>query len=185
MVYVATTAHSHANRYLKDRAAADRLKICLDAAFGLQYLHSLDEPVIHGALKGSNIFISNDGKGLLADFGASNIIESPFTQSNGPGAGLRWMAPEIQGGTYTKACDIWAWGMTTLELVTGKQPFNSIKMPGTVLLRVAQGERPDAKEYDSPVLQGDLWWLLHSCWHQDPEKRPSINWVVRIMEAIL
>ncbi|KDQ12083.1 hypothetical protein BOTBODRAFT_176617 [Botryobasidium botryosum FD-172 SS1] len=178
-------SNGDANRYLKDKPAVDRLKICLDAAYGLRYLHSLPEPIIHGAMKGSNILISDDGKALLADFGMSNIIESPFTQSNGPGASFRWMAPEIQGGKYTKGCDIWAWGMTTLELVSGKQPFASIKMPGTVLLKVAQGERPDQKEYDSTVLKGNLWSLLQSCWHKDPEKRPSIDVVVKKMEAIL
>ncbi|KDQ08508.1 hypothetical protein BOTBODRAFT_567145 [Botryobasidium botryosum FD-172 SS1] len=171
--------------YLKDRPAADRLKICLNAAYGLRYLHSLEEPVIHGAMKGSNILISNDGKALLADFGMSSIIESLFTRSNGPGTSFRWMAPEIQGGKYTKGCDVWAWGMTTLELVSGMQPFASIKMPGAVLLKVAQGERPDAKEYKSTVLKGDLWSLLQSCWDKDPEKRPSIDVVVKKMEAIL
>lgn len=109
-------------------------------------------------------------------------------------------------GTYIKACDIWAWGMTTLEvcifayflsvsranltshmqLVTGKQPFSQIKMPSTVLLRISQGVLPDAKDYaDTPVLHGELWSLLQMCWQKEPEKRPDIAVVVTKMEAIV
>jgi len=180
-------SNGDATRYLADKSTAGRLKICLDIAYGLDYLHHLKEPIVHGAIKGENVLISDDGKALLADFGVSNLIESPFTQSNGPGANYRWMAPEIQGGggNLTKACDVWSWGMTTLELITGKPPFNSIRMPGTVLIKVAQGERPDPKEFDIPILQGELWSLLVVCWHKDPEKRPSIKEVVTKMEGIV
>lgn len=179
-------SNGDALRYLRGKPPRDVLNICLGAAYGLQYLHSLEPSVIHGALQGSNILISDEGRALLADFGVANLIESPFTQSNSPSSSFRWMSPEIQVGTYTKECDIWAWGMTTLELVTGKQPFSQIKMPGTVLLKVSEGVRPDAEDYaDTPVLRGELWSLLQMCWQQEPKKRPDIAVVVEKMEAIV
>ncbi|KDQ09301.1 hypothetical protein BOTBODRAFT_37212 [Botryobasidium botryosum FD-172 SS1] len=174
-----------ANRYLRDKPVADRLKICLGAAYGLQYLHSLEQPVIHTAMRGGHILISNDGKPLLADFGMSDIIGDLLNHTYDPGVGLRWMAPETLGGGCTKGSDIWSWGMTTVELVSGRQPFASIKVSGTVLLKVAQGMRPNPGEYTDTVLKDDLWSLLWACWYKDAEKRPSINAVVAKMEAIL
>ncbi|KDQ09935.1 hypothetical protein BOTBODRAFT_507200 [Botryobasidium botryosum FD-172 SS1] len=178
-----------ANRYLKDKSAAERLKICLDAARGLQYLHSLEQPVIYGTMSGGGILISNDGRALLADFGvpsATDILSPGDGRAgNSPSQIYRWMAPEMQSSTNTKSTDIWSWGMTTVELVSGKQPFPSFRMPGTILLKIAQGERPNPKEHDPAVLRGELWSLLQSCWHKDPEERPNIDVVVKKMEAIV
>ncbi|KDQ06496.1 hypothetical protein BOTBODRAFT_60565 [Botryobasidium botryosum FD-172 SS1] len=184
--------HGEANRYLKDKPAVERLKICLDAARGLQYLHSLEQLVIYGTMRGSGILISNDGKALLADFGvpsATDILSSADGRvGNNSYAIHRWMAPEMQNYTNTKSTDIWSWGMTTVELVSGKQPmqpFPSHKMPGTVMFKIAQGERPSPKEHDSAVLRGELWSLLQSCWYKDPEERPNVDVVAKKMEAIV
>lgn len=177
-------SNGNACRYLRDKSPAERLKVCLDAAYGLRYLHSLEQPVIHSDLRGSSILISDDGTALLTGFKISKT-DGVFTQSNGVPSLYRWMAPEIQNGELMTASDIWSWGMTTLELVTGKVPYSSVRLPGRVLLKVIRGERPNPKDYDTPALNGELWSLLEECWNMKPEKRPDINAVVKKMETIL
>ncbi|KDQ18548.1 hypothetical protein BOTBODRAFT_171371 [Botryobasidium botryosum FD-172 SS1] len=170
-------------RYLEKNPSADRIKLCLEVAYGLQYLHSKEEPIIHGGLKGTNVLISDEGSALLADFGFSNLLGAAFTNSAGSGNSLRWMAPEMQDGQLSKACDIWAWAMTSLELLSGKQPFYKTRMPAAVYNQISKGKRPEQSEYDAPDMSESMWSLLTSCW-TEAAQRPTIDEVVSQMEAI-
>jgi len=171
-------------RYLQKNPGADRLKICLEAGYGLQYLHSKKEPIIHGGVKGSNILIGDEGTAFV-DLDLSNVFESEMDDGTVyQGMKFRWMAPEMQEGELTKECDVWAWGMTMLELLTGKVPFYTMRMPGSVLMKIVSGVLPERKDYVSPDLDNNVWSLLQACWHMEPSKRPTIQEVVKQVEAI-
>ncbi|KIM68386.1 hypothetical protein SCLCIDRAFT_39501, partial [Scleroderma citrinum Foug A] len=77
----------------------DPRPLLADIASGLDYLHShASGPIIHGDLKGLNVLVSNDRRGLLSDFGYSAITKSTFSmQIDSPcqGGSLPWMAPEL------------------------------------------------------------------------------------------
>ncbi|KDQ14168.1 hypothetical protein BOTBODRAFT_352405 [Botryobasidium botryosum FD-172 SS1] len=156
-------SYGNAHQYLKGNPRADRIQICLEIAFGLQYMHNLDEPVIHGSVNGRNVLISDDGVALLSGFGLSGTSGSPFTADDVPCSSYRWMAPEISRGELTKEGDIWAWGMTALELLSGMQPFYANQSPMTVLMKTMKGERPQKL---------------------DPAGRPNIDEVVQTVKAI-
>lgn len=173
-----------APNYISRNPSTDRIKICLEVAYGLQYLHTLPEPIIHGGLQGSNVLIGDDGTAMLSDFGLSKVLESQFTQSNGPVSSCRWMAPEIQEGEFTVAVDIWSWAMTSLELLSGKYPFCKIKLPGRVLIVVSKGQLPERAEYEPPHIDDRIWALFRQCWKLDPAERPDIHYVVGQMEQI-
>jgi len=138
-----------APKYLKKTPNADRLKLILEIAYGLRYLHSQNPPIAHGSLQGSNVLIGDGGGALLADFGLSKALEDltavPFTQSTGANGCYRWMAPELHedGGQMTLKSDTYAWGMTALELYSDKVPYSKIKMPGSVVMEVAMGRTPE------------------------------------------
>ncbi|KDQ08166.1 hypothetical protein BOTBODRAFT_38152 [Botryobasidium botryosum FD-172 SS1] len=172
-----------APRYLGKNPDADRLKFCLEMAYGLRYLHTLQDPIIHGCLQGSNVLISDDITAMLADFGLSKVLGSQFTQSNGQEAAYRWMAPEIQNQDLTQACDIYSWAMTSLELLSGKVPFHTTKLPGQVLLKVVRGEHPSRSEYDCTI-DDRMWALFERCWSSDPKARPTIQEVISEVETI-
>ncbi|KDQ11303.1 hypothetical protein BOTBODRAFT_114594, partial [Botryobasidium botryosum FD-172 SS1] len=182
-----------ARAFLRAHPNANRHKLLRGVVAAVQYLHGLQPAVAHGDIKAANVLVQDDGEACLGDFGLSRFIQhvsTGFTTTVFSGT-PRWMAPELlfskndDVAPVTKEGDVYALGCLALELVSGMQPFTSIKMPGTVLLKIAQGERPNAKEYNSTVLKGDLWSLLELCWDKDPEKRPSIDVVVKKMEAIL
>lgn len=74
--------------------------------------------------------ISDDGHALLSDFGIANWFQSDYTMSES-GELLRWMAPEVPkpGGKLTTGADIWAWGMTALEVPRSLTPLKSTILP--------------------------------------------------------
>ncbi|KDQ09183.1 hypothetical protein BOTBODRAFT_37267 [Botryobasidium botryosum FD-172 SS1] len=169
-----------ARDYLKDKPVGVRMNVCLEVAYGLRYLHTLSPPVVLGSLKGSNVLISDEGAALLADFSVSNWFRSEYTDNDIPRTMFRWMAPEVPGAAFTKESDIWAWAMTTLELISGEDPFHMCVGPHSIGRKLSKGQ----PHYASLGFDANLWKLLESCWQSEPEKRPTIDRVVETMMTI-
>ncbi|KIM53139.1 hypothetical protein SCLCIDRAFT_460669 [Scleroderma citrinum Foug A] len=109
----------------------DPRPLILGIANGLHYLHTHEQgPIIHGGIKGANVLVSDDGHARLTDFGSCCFTEVSLGRViKGDLQGtLDWMAPEhlrVNADKFTMSTtsDVWAFGMTTLELFTGKRPF--------------------------------------------------------------
>ncbi|KIO04997.1 hypothetical protein M404DRAFT_45203, partial [Pisolithus tinctorius Marx 270] len=123
----------NANHYVQERDNDPR-PLVKDIALGLRYLHSRPGgPIVHGSLRGENVLITDDGRAVLTDFGLSFLYNSAFAMTTSPLAGgtLRWMAPELvsvmpaEDPQPTVEGDIWALGMTALELFTRKLPYHN------------------------------------------------------------
>ncbi|KAJ3903461.1 kinase-like domain-containing protein [Lentinula edodes] len=166
----------------------DYLKMIKHIALGLQVLHEMK--VVHGDIKASNIMISPEFEPLLADFGLSQIVEDitgiPFTQSRGVSDSYRWFAPEVcKGqGVLSARSDVYALGMTILELFTHQQPYQKIKHTTEVVIRREKGELPE-RPNEARILQRgldeQLWMLLEDCWRTTASERPKINEVIQRM----
>ncbi|EGO01758.1 hypothetical protein SERLA73DRAFT_177238 [Serpula lacrymans var. lacrymans S7.3] len=177
-----------APEYLNKYPDADHLAMIRGVAEGLRILHTMQPPVVHGNLKGSSIVIDSSGNPLLADFGFSKITEDitgvPFTMSTGISDSYRWLAPEliIDQGVLSTACDIYAFGMTVLELLTHKHPWEDVKRSTTVVIKVSQGQLP-SRPRDAVVvergLDGVVWGLLEKCWVTDSKERATIQQVLQ------
>ncbi|KAG6329782.1 hypothetical protein ID866_9307 [Astraeus odoratus] len=119
-----------------------------DIADGLQYLHN--QEILHGDLRGRNVLISEDGHALLADYGLSTLIETSFdtTAAVPIHPTVRWIAPEQidNDGKVTIQGDVWAFGMTALELFTRRPPYYDIPDTRSVILRIL--DRPPSRPSD-------------------------------------
>ncbi|QRW12627.1 kinase domain protein [Ceratobasidium sp. AG-Ba] len=116
---------------------------------------------------------------LLADFGNAKFPYDPtlrFTATSSSSSTLRYTAPEILkgDGVHTKEADVYAYGMTAFEVLTGEVPFADKSSLATVF-PVVMGKTPDRKKLllDNSALSDRLWGLLMQCWAYQPEVRPS------------
>ncbi|KAJ3344128.1 hypothetical protein HDU93_003291 [Gonapodya sp. JEL0774] len=93
-----------------------------DALRGLSYLHS--KGIVHHDIKAANILLDGAGVAKIADFGVSETLTGTLAQSKSKVVGSPyWMAPEILvGNTYSASVDVWAIGVTAIELLTGRPP---------------------------------------------------------------
>lgn len=192
-----------------DRAAelhwGRRLQFALDISCGMNFLHSRSPAVLHRDLKAMNCFIDKDWCALVGDFGMSKEIRMANSFASASSVGLqnpRWMAPEIiqndaYGAAtecseipYTRASDVFAFGMLLYEILTWVVPWKRARDVFEIRVNVLQGKRPEipsiaripgvAEDNNGFIESGgyeNFINLMKSCWDQDPNKRPSFGMV--------
>ncbi|KAM1513731.1 hypothetical protein ACFX1Z_025127 [Malus domestica] len=104
-----------------------RLKIAVDVARGLEYLHEhCNPPVVHRDLKSSNILLDSNFNAKLSDFGlavTSGVKDEDNIKLSGA---LGYVAPEyISDGQLTDKSDVYAFGVVLLELLIGRKSVES------------------------------------------------------------
>ncbi|KAG9098026.1 hypothetical protein FRC06_006900 [Ceratobasidium sp. 370] len=116
---------------------------------GLEYIHGVG--MVHGDLKANNILVSAEGVVKLSDFGNSVMANHSlaFSATSIAGGGTaRWMAPELikreDGTTADRSmpADIYAFGMTILEVVTSRKPYSEYKREQGATLAAIGGKHP-------------------------------------------
>ncbi|KAF8606347.1 kinase-like protein [Ceratobasidium sp. AG-I] len=164
--------------YLQRERSSNRPNICLQVADGLSYLHQ--RGIVHGDLKGANILVSDSGIPLLTDFGNSTLQMSSLqftSKSTDRCYTLRWTAPELltEKGPANAEADIYAFGMTILEIITGCAPYAGWG-DMAVMHKIIQGIIPERPENHLPrtCKAGEVVWeLLKQCWARSPKSRPT------------
>jgi serine/threonine protein kinase len=111
-----------------------RMKIALDAARGLAYLHEDSQPsVIHRDFKASNILLENNFNAKVADFGLAK--QAPEGRGNHLSTRVMgtfgYVAPEyaMTGHLLVKS-DVYSYGVVLLELLTGRKPVDMSQPSG-------------------------------------------------------
>lgn len=106
----------------------NRIKIALDVARGLEYLHEhCHPPVIHRDLKSSNILLHSNFNAKLSDFGLA-VLGGAQNKNNIKLSGtLGYVAPEYMlDGKLTDKSDVYAFGVVLLELLLGRRPVEKL-----------------------------------------------------------
>ncbi|KAG8763322.1 hypothetical protein FRC11_004754 [Ceratobasidium sp. 423] len=195
-----------AAEWVRTRNDADRLKLLLEIARGLEYLHLRSPAVIHGDLRLANVLISDCGSACITDFGLARVLEgltlTPVSRQLGGAGATRWMALELllpapmpdsscsdlhseaeSEATVTRETDMWSWGMTALEAMTAQPPYSHRRRDTQVMLDIIGGVLPTRPRtgFLSRSDGDGLWALMERCWKADPRERPSSSEVVAEM----
>ncbi|XAR67831.1 Non-specific serine/threonine protein kinase [Bertholletia excelsa] len=102
-----------------------RLRIALDVARGLEFLHECcNPPVIHRGLKSTNILLDSNFIAKISDFGLARASGRSQSKDSIEVSGTsEYIAPEYHlGGNLTDKSDVYAFGIVLLELLTGRKP---------------------------------------------------------------
>jgi len=169
-----------------------RVKVALDAALGLTYLHECN--VIHRDFKPSNILLDSDYNARLTDFGMAK---------EGPEGGESHISTRVMGtlgyldpaymqtGRLTRKSDTYSYGIMLLELLSGRksQEENLTKWARPLLAQ----RKPDVQQLVDPRLEDKyskpgatkLAILAKHCIDDDPVSRPEMKVLVESLKRIM
>ena len=176
---------------LQDQLAAQNrltsrrvMEIALDLADALTRTHRLG--IIHRDLKPANVLLAEDGTPRLTDFGCAFLTDqAPLTQAGVVVGTAHYLSPEACcGEPFDTRADIWAFGVTLYELLSGQRPFTGSNFTGTITAILTQPV-PDLATLVSEI-PGPLVSLIQRMLEKDPKKRiSSVRLVGAELEAIL
>jgi len=162
-----------------------RLKIARDVANGMNYMHTLQPPIMHLDLKSPNVLISSlheDDVAMakVSDFGLSSTAEMQYVRLvNNP----VWLAPEIiQGEGYSLSADMYSYGVILFELLSMGSFFSEMDFMSDIELAVASGKRPDLLSLSGFSAFKEL---IVNCWAQLPKERLAFQEVLTLLIPIV
>jgi len=104
----------------------DVKQIAIDILNGLNYLHSLSEPIIHNEITPQNIMLDLAGNTPVAkiiDFGYARSFHQPSKSYNKKGLNLNYVASECFNNLYSPQSDLFSVGAIIYHLLFGMPPW--------------------------------------------------------------
>ncbi|XP_072222149.1 mitogen-activated protein kinase kinase kinase kinase 5 isoform X4 [Leuresthes tenuis] len=148
--------------------------VCRETIQGLGYLHSKGK--MHRDIKGANILLTDNGDVKLADFGVAAKITATIAKRKSFIGTPYWMAPEVaaveKNGGYNQLCDIWAVGITSIELAELQPPMFELH-PMRALFLMSKSSFQPPKLKDKNKWSTAFHNFVKVSLTKNPKKRPT------------
>ncbi|XXG55461.1 hypothetical protein AAC387_Pa03g3126 [Persea americana] len=158
-----------------------RLKMALDVARGMNYLHNCTPIIVHRDLKSPNLLVDRNWVVKVCDFGLSRMKHNTFLSSRSTAGTAEWMAPEVlRNEPSDEKCDVYSFGIILWELSTLQQPWggmNPMQVVGAVGFQHRRLDIPDGMD---PVIAD----IIRKCWQTDPKQRPSFAEIMAALKPL-
>eukprot|EP01129_Flabellula_baltica_P003408 TRINITY_DN13177_c0_g1_i1.p1 TRINITY_DN13177_c0_g1~~TRINITY_DN13177_c0_g1_i1.p1 ORF type:complete len:1086 (-),score=195.09 TRINITY_DN13177_c0_g1_i1:1811-5068(-) len=160
-----------------------KLRIAHDIAKGMNFLHSVQPPLVHRDFKTPNIMlqstdVSEKAVAKVADFGLSKPLLTNSFNAVRDVDNPTWLAPEIlKGEASGTKVDVYPYGLMLWELVAREVPYGGYKFSFKKENDIINGVRPTTSGYDFPRLYEQL---MIKCWDQRASRRPNFSEIVNI-----
>ncbi|XP_071594574.1 serine/threonine-protein kinase Nek3 isoform X1 [Heliangelus exortis] len=160
--------HQRGKFFPEDTILCWFVQMCL----GVKHIH--DKHVLHRDIKSKNVFLTQNGKVKLGDFGSARILAHPLSYACTYVGTPYYVPPEIwENMPYNNKSDIWSLGCILYELCTLKHPFqaNSWKH---LILKICKGSyNPLPSHYSY-----ELHYLIKQMFKRNPKSRPSASTIL-------
>ncbi|XP_022149946.1 probable serine/threonine-protein kinase PBL17 isoform X2 [Momordica charantia] len=177
-----------------------RMKIALDAAKGLAFLHGAETPIIYRDFKSSNILLDDNYNAKLSDFGLAK--EGPMGDQTHVSTRVMgtygYAAPEyVMTGHLTARSDVYGFGVVLLEMLIGRRVMDKTRPSREHNLvewaRPLLNHNKKLLKILDPRMEGQYSTrivlkvanLTSQCLSQNPKGRPLMSQVVQMLEGYL
>ncbi|CAF1967987.1 unnamed protein product [Rotaria magnacalcarata] len=165
----------------------DRLSIALQTDKGINYLHQLEQPILHGDVKSLNFLLERSHDEYMAnvcDFGLAQTRSETTRQTQLAHAltcTLQWTAPEIlRLSKYTDKSDVYSLGIVYWVLVSNEIPYDGYRNAAICefVLRGDRLEIPDAAPSRFSA-------LIKECWAYNTSDRPTSSHLIEAIQECI
>ncbi|KAL9237644.1 hypothetical protein vseg_012168 [Gypsophila vaccaria] len=157
----------------------DVIQLALGLARGLHYLHS--KKIVHRDVKTENMLLDYERTIKIADFGVARVEAQNPRDMTGTTGTYGYMAPEVLDGMpYDHKCDVYSFGICLWEIYCCAMPYAGLSFSEVSSAIVARNLRPEIPRCCPHALAN----IMKKCWDVHPEKRPEMDEVVKMLEAI-
>lgn len=158
-------ANGSVNRQIGKMPEHEIWKFILDVSGGLAFLHSQQPPVVHQDIKPDNILVTSDGRYVISDFGISRTFRTKMSRTNNSSSSgtIAYMGPErfSEKPMVVLASDIWAFGMTLYEVMTGDVLWEGIggcvQLNGARIPAISGRFSPELAKLVTCCLAAETW----------------------------
>jgi len=166
--------------YANSKALGTRERLSLVARICDAVQHAHERGIVHRDLKPSNILIDETGQPKILDFGVARVtdadvrmttVESVVGQIIGT---LAYMSPEQAEADPAKIdgrSDVYALGVVTYELLTGRLPYSLQDRMLLDAVRVIREENPTPLSSINRVFRGDVETIVGKALEKEPGRR--------------
>uniref|UniRef100_A0A8C3AGT1 Mitogen-activated protein kinase kinase kinase kinase n=1 Tax=Cyclopterus lumpus TaxID=8103 RepID=A0A8C3AGT1_CYCLU len=180
--------HHNIVAYFGSYLCREKLWICMEYCGGgsLQDIYHVTGPLSELQIAyvsretiqviGANILLTDNGDVKLADFGVAAKITATIAKRKSFIGTPYWMAPEVaaveKNGGYNQLCDIWAVGITSIELAELQPPmFDLHPMRALFLMSKSSFQPPKLK--DKNKWSTAFHNFIKVSLTKNPKKRPT------------
>eukprot|EP00743_Colponemidia_sp_Colp-15_P008072 GILK01008747.1.p1 GENE.GILK01008747.1~~GILK01008747.1.p1 ORF type:complete len:1674 (+),score=303.81 GILK01008747.1:56-5077(+) len=170
-----------------------RVKMALDIARGMNYLHTCTPVIIHRDLKSLNLLLVDKVKGptdegvsvKVSDFGLSRVrSQSHADKMTGQCGTYHWMAPEVIAmRPYTEKADVFSYAIVLWEIASRRVPYEGMDPVQIGVAVINEQLRPDISCIPADCPAG-LTSLIVDCWQQNPQDRPDFDSIIETLKQI-
>ncbi|TYI34688.1 hypothetical protein ES332_A03G025600v1 [Gossypium tomentosum] len=159
-----------------------RMRMALDVARGMNYLHHRNPPIVHRDLKSSNLLVDRNWNVKVGDFGLSRWKNGTFLTTKSGRGTPQWMAPEVlRNEPSNEKSDVFSFGVILWELMTVSSPWNNLNSLQVVGVVGFMDRRLELPEGLDPQIES----IISDCWQSNPENRPSFEDIINRMTGIV
>ncbi|XP_025191392.1 serine/threonine-protein kinase pelle isoform X2 [Melanaphis sacchari] len=172
-----------------------RFKIATGSARGLQFLHGMDKPLIHGDIKSANILLDPYFEPRIGDFGLAR--EGPLQEYTHVKVshvhGTRPYLPDefLRGKKFSTKVDTYSFGVVLFEIATGQRAYDSLRNHKFLKDHVENNDCPisDMADVKAGPDENNVYLSLmtigKNCVSYKAKDRPEMEQVLRKLDCVM
>ncbi|CBI27339.3 unnamed protein product, partial [Vitis vinifera] len=168
-----------------------RVNVVKSIANALSYMHNdCIPPLLHRDISSGNILLDSEFRAVVSDFGTARLLDPDSSNQTLLAGTYGYVAPELAYTmVVTEKCDVYSFGVLTLEIMMGKHPRELVTILSTSssqnimlvdILDPRLAPHIDPEVIDNVVL---IIRLALKCINLNPTSRPTMQHVCKEFET--